>query len=1131
MKYFYLFILVIITDSSFAQSLKLNQVIPPSPITREFDKYITYPVSLTNGVPEISIPLYNIQLKGLSIPITLSYHASGIKYKQTSGEVGVGWVLNPRYRVSKKIYGREDEVSSMPSQYSDPFNSFGTEKDRDNYLTNFYDAGNATWFPTGTQLLDGEYDIYNYGLENASGTFIYTDRINKVFEFLDGKGLKITHAPTNSNNYFELVDRMGNQYSLGKNSAIETLGSQSFSWLATDITTVYNESVNISYVNRINNDDNNIGNATIKNGIGCQKNFDDGCNAIWNTTASSDFPLATAYNTPLINTITAQNEKIYFTHEPNSTLLNKIEVYDVSNKLVKRIQFIYTQNGFYTLLSKVQIFSTDLTNPQEYSFNYFPGDGSLINTTFDDWGYHYHFTPINGNKDYILPPSLQFDIPLKDELGNDNRYPYQYLNAESFNFSDKTITTVPDCFSLQRITYPTGGFTEFEYESNKIPYFNGSLLNGMGLRIKKITSYASASTASIIKEYKYGINENGRGLSPIVNIEPGDFVTEGIYSIHAIAQGAPGGSYAPSFRITQTQLNYSNSATNEVISEGYSKFFYPEVNEYQKDQNGAVLGKTQYLFSVPDSWYNAYDKFQTNGSYPFYWTSNGILQTKSRTYFPRIIKNYAPWMQPQKIAQNSYNYSNNNFTIVKSEQVAYNEIIRNSFTGLKVRPFLLWADNPYTLDPYGNSAYDDIYLQSLFDFSFYTIKSGVRLPSQRTITDYSLGNNLTTTISYFYNNDDQLAKEEVENSKGEVNITEYKYPFDYPNLTATDAVTLGIKNLQSRNIIDPVIEKSIWKKYANGSKKLINTLFAEYNTDLPTIKSLSVIENSSPLVDFSKSSVQNGSLSKDYRYVPRIKFEKYDLQGNILEQQKVNDIKEVYLWGYNSQYPVAKLVGTTYDIAKNYVTQSVLNNPVDDATLRSHLSNLRNIPGAIVTTYTYKPLVGMSSQTDANGKTIFYYYDAYGRLQLIRDQDGKVLKKICYNFAGQVTDCSINTTASWTATGNVQCATSGGVNTGYQQREEIDNNPYSTTYNQTRWVDNGYNTTACPLTSFCDYNSCNIQGEGYTCINGQCENGYKVYTSSYFEPAIGMYECWYHYEYSDGSWSQDYYENTFYPCY
>jgi len=60
---------------------------------------------------------------------------------------------------------------------------------------------------------------------------------------------------------------------------------------------------------------------------------------------------------------------------------------------------------------------------------------------------------------------------------------------------------------------------------------------------------------------------------------------------------------------------------------------------------------------------------------------------------------------------------------------------------------------------------------------------------------------------------------------------------------------------------------------------------------------------------------------------------------------------------------------------------------------------------AIMTTYTYEPLTGMTSMTDARGMITYYEYDEMQRLTTVRDFEKNILKQICYNYAGQAVDC------------------------------------------------------------------------------------------------------------------------------
>lgn len=51
---------------------------------------------------------------------------------------------------------------------------------------------------------------------------------------------------------------------------------------------------------------------------------------------------------------------------------------------------------------------------------------------------------------------------------------------------------------------------------------------------------------------------------------------------------------------------------------------------------------------------------------------------------------------------------------------------------------------------------------------------------------------------------------------------------------------------------------------------------------------------------------------------------------------------------------------------------------------------------AQMTSYTYQPLNGKVSETDALGRITFYEYDGMGRLYLVRDQEGNILQKKTY---------------------------------------------------------------------------------------------------------------------------------------
>lgn len=103
---------------AFAQIPELERphVTPPSPEAAELTKYITYPVNLSNGLVQMSIPLYEIVDGDIRIPITLNYHASGLKPNMRSGHwLGDGWSLSTGPSLSRTINGVADEINYNPN--------------------------------------------------------------------------------------------------------------------------------------------------------------------------------------------------------------------------------------------------------------------------------------------------------------------------------------------------------------------------------------------------------------------------------------------------------------------------------------------------------------------------------------------------------------------------------------------------------------------------------------------------------------------------------------------------------------------------------------------------------------------------------------------------------------------------------------------------------------------------------------------------------------------------------------------------------------------------------------------------------------------------------------------------------
>ncbi len=133
-----------------------------------------------------------------------------------------------------------------------------------------------------------------------------------------------------------------------------------------------------------------------------------------------------------------------------------------------------------------------------------------------------------------------------------------------------------------------------------------------------------------------------------------------------------------------------------------------------------------------------------------------------------------------------------------------------------------------------------------------------------------------------------------------------------------------------------------------------------------------------------------------------MQFNRYDEYGNILELQNTDEVKNSFVWSYFKSRPVAKVIGSDYATIQPIINQQVLNYPSQgDAQLLAEVDKLRTqLPSSHVTTYLYdsKSDWGVKQVKDPNGLNIFYEYDAMGRLARVRDNNNKILSQNEYKY-------------------------------------------------------------------------------------------------------------------------------------
>jgi YD repeat-containing protein len=963
-----LFNMAIVEANEYAYPVDFPVCHPNSPSVSQFARYGDYPVDYSKGLIDMSVSIYDIKTKKHLVPISLNFHTSGRRPSDQSGICGLGWNLNAGGMISRKLNNMPDENTQLFTKTHNAdsiFDSYSTA------LKNTYVGQMCYPFCGGLEYVqETQLDIFSYLLPSGkSGKFVFKQDENGIKSVVTIPYSPIDISFNYYTNYtsgfdanlcdgdyyinsFVIIDTDGTKYTFEEKqiSKVELqlpedqpdnplLGGHKkrgvvTAWYLTKVES-YDETDNIdfTYIKLKEVLLPFSETASIDYSLNCGIKY---MNPIWGYEDSIES------FTPIIKTINYNFGSMVFNYlKSTGSRDNRLQSITLNESgAIRNYSFTQAYNSvqkIYQLMSFTA--NTSSTNPMTYSFDYYNDTYRWTgNESSRDWWGFYNGQYNEYDNCMHLIPSIKSPNAYNTEIG------FSYVNRRPYVEAMKL-------GMLRAIHYPTGGYSEFFYESNL--YERDDSIGG-GLRIQQVANHGNNGVIEY-KTYKYGYGNMPEFFKP----------TKSLFSTKR---------YQDSYKIDNTYCLGNNITTNIVCQSDipsslmdFRSYFvdYNTVTEY----NGTEAVNDGYtVYTYGPQWDDSYG----------YWneiTTNNILLGYEYPPIEFFINDPEPWCgkklrrktvvsKTSEDAEWIYNYAKYNFETIYS---------LNACCAYSILPACDEVDKT-------SPSYLSLYFSDFYYHNGKKLISGVELLTEEIVTK----DGVTDTIHYGYsiNNLQENSKTIINSDNKEIRLTK-TYPSDFPNVSPYNSMIV-------KNIIDPVVEK---RTFVNDVQT--HYMKTEYSNNFSSNIFLPVAQY---YQDYGQSSPEL-----------RIQYLAYDSIGNPLYIIKDGIEKVCYLWGYGGWYPVAKIEGITYTQLSNALTTlfitSLLNNTnnaeivANLQSLRSTLNNNSETNVALVTTYTYKPLVGMLTETDPRGLTTTYEYDSYNRLKCIRDPNGKILKKMDYHYA------------------------------------------------------------------------------------------------------------------------------------
>lgn len=1028
-------------QSNATEYIKLNNPVADrvSPEAAAVQRYASYPVGHETGIPNITIPLYEIKVGDITLPITLSYHSSGLKPHELSGRIATGWTLNAEPSITRSIRGLDDGIEGPQINNFEKIYTGGTlgfwyndiDRNRDRLGRKYYKL-------VADGVIDEEPDTYSYKLATQSGNFYAThsdpySTYGKTFQTQPYKPITIDGYPHG----IHITDETGIYYNFaGGNNYVETTEKGITRLMCKEITSKNtNAKVSFTYQKGTTQTGNyySLNDLVIIEDDYYNSSANPKLTVITNEVSQnyiidSDGNLQKIelptyqyqYNRPSVyieqsshlEVIEFDNGKIRFEGYPNIT---GFKVEDKNGNMIQRVDIynsLYNPRTVLTKLDSVKI-SYPSKESKVYRFDYHAplSVPSEHTKAIDHWGYYNGiYDPlVNDNESTVS--SFEASVII---YGKDKRPTYKHIGRDRSSNPDYAKIGI-----LNKITDPNGIETAFTYGANRtgiIDYHNADeITSGKegwywvgydyfntlniyanvyvgGLRIERIEE----------KDTRTGVKHN-RSFSYYRAINHKDIV-EG----WGVVKRHPGSN---DYCVTQEKFvdmaTYSYTSrirtwsSNPLVSSSYnngSTILYSHVRERRWGDNQDIVN--DYFFSVPtDSkssvWSGSLEV--KNGKV------DAVILNQNRTDENTMVPYDTERFANDAMLEYQYGTLEKQIDYI-SEADTIRPLLKKEYSYYEVSPWglhqadlnkILWFPHYYRYKMLvtDKPTYTDEKKAEVEEYRYAGdartfLLSLSQLKKEKTVEYFSLGDSLVTINEYFYNDDlSGNGRKDTKPRRIKTNINTNTYKEDY--FTYGGKYNLNYYYEPLGGLENTLIEH---KKILGNDTTYYRNKYSASNNRLELIKTKSA---QGPVFDEVLSI-------------------KYDSYGNIIETTSRDSISTSYIWSYNNQYLIAKIENITYTdllkaLGRNETTISSLGNQIQpsnsDLTL---INNLRTvISNSMVNTYTYKPLVGMLTSADPSGKIAYYEYDSSNRLKRIyfkeKDASGKDIERTIesyeYNFS------------------------------------------------------------------------------------------------------------------------------------